>query len=223
MDSLIVDWLILVLVTPLIIVAVVLLYGFLGCEPFEAAAPAKPDAPTNLLAKAAGPNLIKLTWDDKSGGAAKFKVIRIEEGATAPNVTGNRIGHGRKEAGCTEHVEQTVSAQAILHRSLHLGEIHCDAAFRQFGVGRRCAWVGSLAAQFPLVQLAAGEIMAFGSLHHFARTQDSRSGSTGERSGHYSASGPITLWTSLMLMTGGKSHWAMRSRSTCSLGARKTQ
>lgn len=96
-------------------------------------------------------------------------------------------------------------------------------AFRHFGMCRRGAGIGGLAAHFPLVQLAAREIMTFGFPDHLPRTQNSKCGSTNKLLEPYWASGPMTLWTSLMLMTGGRSHWAIRSRSTCSLGARKTQ
>jgi len=77
------DWLILLLLIPAIIVPIVLLCGFAGCTPFaedtsKPAAPAAPAAPANLAAMAVPgtTDSIKLTWDDTSGGTAKFDVER---------------------------------------------------------------------------------------------------------------------------------------------------
>ena len=84
---------------------------------------------------------------------------------------------------------------------------HCRESLitlRHFRVGGCGARIVSLTAQFPLAKLAAGEIMAFGSLHHLPRTQDWESSSKPQSAGCYSGSGPMTLCTSLMLMTGGK-------------------
>src|SRR5262249_12454963 len=44
------------------------------------------NAPTNLRVRAAGPQLVHLTWDDNSGGTAQFKSIRLEEFSTTPSV-----------------------------------------------------------------------------------------------------------------------------------------
>jgi len=54
-------------------------------------------------------------------------------------------------------------------------------ALCKFGMGRCGAGIGSLAAQFPLIQLTAGEIMAFGFPHHSARTQNSGGSSTADK------------------------------------------
>jgi hypothetical protein len=89
MDWLILDWLILLLGVPAIIVPIVLLWGFAGCgidtvgndEPVTDLS-SKPAAPTNLKATAMGPNLIKLRWDDNTGGTTKFRGVRVEEGTS---------------------------------------------------------------------------------------------------------------------------------------------
>jgi hypothetical protein len=95
MDWLIVEWLILVLVTPVVITVVVLLYGFVGCGSFGSSPvdpstpttptgpgqPAKPPKPDKLSAKAAGPNLVKLTWQYTTPGV-QFTVERTKEGTT---------------------------------------------------------------------------------------------------------------------------------------------
>jgi hypothetical protein len=71
------DWLILLLLIPAIIVPIVLLCGFAGCTPFTEDT-TKPAAPANLAAMAVPgtTDSIKLTWDDTSGGTAKFDVER---------------------------------------------------------------------------------------------------------------------------------------------------
>lgn len=78
------DWLILILLVPAIIVPIVLLWGFVGCRSFGTSDPVKTPAPTNLKATAKSTNLISLQWDDNAGGTAQFKVTRIEEGSPAP-------------------------------------------------------------------------------------------------------------------------------------------
>ena len=85
MDWLVVEWLVLLLVTPVVITVVVLLYGFVGCgsfgsSPDVAAQPSKPARPDKLTARAAGSNLIKLTWQNTAGIGVTFTVERIEEG-----------------------------------------------------------------------------------------------------------------------------------------------
>ena len=88
MDWLIVQWLILVLVTPLVITFVVLLYGFVGCgkllgvsdPPQPSTQPSKPPKPDKLSAKAAGSQLVKLTWQNTAGPGVQFTVERVEEG-----------------------------------------------------------------------------------------------------------------------------------------------
>jgi hypothetical protein len=86
------DWLILVLVTPLIIVAVVLLYGFAGCLPDLAPLATPLQAPTDLHATAADTSLVKLVWQDNSGGTTKFKVVRDEAGSSATKTYEDLIG-----------------------------------------------------------------------------------------------------------------------------------
>lgn len=89
MDSFLLDWLILALVTPFLIVAVVLLYGFVGCGlDVTGSAPATPKAPTDLRARGTGTTTVNLRWQDNSGGGVGFKFVRFEEGASGPPVTG---------------------------------------------------------------------------------------------------------------------------------------
>lgn len=70
MDWPMMDWLILVLVTPFIIVAVVLLYGFVGCSSFGTnVTPIQ--IPTNLKAAASAADRIDLNWDSASPAVTK--------------------------------------------------------------------------------------------------------------------------------------------------------
>ena len=81
MDWLVVEWLILVLVTPVVIAVVVLLYGFVGCgELLPPDAPSTTSKPDKLTARAAGSNLVKLAWQNTAGTGVTFTVERVEEG-----------------------------------------------------------------------------------------------------------------------------------------------
>src|SRR2546425_3055869 len=83
MDPLIMDWLILVLVTPVIIVAVVLLYGFVGCGTIldisEDDNTAPPKGVTNLNAKALGVDKIILSWLNDLPDVAKYDILRSDK------------------------------------------------------------------------------------------------------------------------------------------------
>jgi hypothetical protein len=72
MEWLIADWLILVLVTPLVVVAVVVLYGFIGCGEVLGIEDRRLDLrPTHLKATAVGTERIELTWDSPSPADTK--------------------------------------------------------------------------------------------------------------------------------------------------------
>lgn len=84
------DWFILIFLVPLILVPIVLLCGFAGCgldlkATGDLPVPA-PLAPSNLSATAAGTRLIKLKWDDNSGGTAKFRIERATWGGSFSQV-----------------------------------------------------------------------------------------------------------------------------------------
>ncbi len=88
MDWLIVDWLILVLATPVVIGVVVFLYGFVGCGRFGAspappAPPAPPEfpKPTGLAATAIGTERIDLIW--VSSAPADTKEFQLERRKTS--------------------------------------------------------------------------------------------------------------------------------------------
>ncbi len=82
MEWVLFEWLILLLLVPAVIVPVVLLYGFAGCGTVLTLSDDPPAAPTNLRAKATATNAVTLTWQDNSGGTAKFKVVRTEAGTS---------------------------------------------------------------------------------------------------------------------------------------------
>jgi hypothetical protein len=72
------SWFLLLFFIPLVVVPVVLLFGFAGCAQIadlgEATDP--PLAPSHLVAKTAGASRISLHWTDNSGGTANFVVDR---------------------------------------------------------------------------------------------------------------------------------------------------
>jgi hypothetical protein len=82
MDSFLMEWLILAVVTPLVIVVVVLLYGFVGCGTILDISEDEPPAPpplkgvTNLSAKALGVDKIILSWLNDLPGVAKWDILR---------------------------------------------------------------------------------------------------------------------------------------------------
>jgi hypothetical protein len=116
MDWLITDWLILVLVTPLIVTIVVLLYGFVGCGlDVVGTGPSKSEtAPSNLKATAIGTDRIELEWQDNAGGVATwFKIERLQAGGwftVPPTPTSPHFQEGGWEDG-TDH---TYRVSAIL-------------------------------------------------------------------------------------------------------------
>ena len=82
------NWFLLFLLIPLVLLPVVLLCGFAGCAQIadlgESTDP--PPAPSNLIAKTAGASRISLHWQDNSGGTANFVVERT---TIAPDGSGS--------------------------------------------------------------------------------------------------------------------------------------
>src|SRR5262245_30769579 len=77
--SLTMEWLILCLLVPAIVVPVVLLWGFVGCyEP----ATLEPSllAPQTLEATPISTSEISLTWQDPNGGGVRFEIHRAKDG-----------------------------------------------------------------------------------------------------------------------------------------------
>lgn len=84
------EWFILIVVLPLILIPIVLLGGFAGCGELlpSSTDPVKPPAdPTNLRGKALNPTSIELEWDDNSAGSAKFEIDRETLGANPKKET----------------------------------------------------------------------------------------------------------------------------------------
>lgn len=75
------NWLLLLLLVPLILVPIVLLGGFAGCAQLiglDDVQYATPDPPANLLATATGPSSIRLDWQDTSGASVTFDIDRVD-------------------------------------------------------------------------------------------------------------------------------------------------
>src|SRR5262249_35520894 len=80
-------WLILVLVTPLIIVAVVLLYGFVGCGTELTLDDDSPNGVTNLTGKAIDVDRIVLAWLNDLDDVAKYVILRAEKNPPLAPIT----------------------------------------------------------------------------------------------------------------------------------------
>lgn len=122
----ILDWLILVLLVPAILVPIVLLCGFAGCPPFAqrcvgdadcpvgtrcvdgqcvaSALSSAPSAPEDLQANAVSDSEIDLSWTDTEPAVTSFQVERAREGedfAAISNPTGPTFQDTGLEAGTT--------------------------------------------------------------------------------------------------------------------------
>jgi len=82
------EWLILLVLVPAILVPVVLLGGFAGCsilyDPDNLPERPLPDAPTNLSARGINVSAIALTWNNPNTVPVTFKIERIREGDNDP-------------------------------------------------------------------------------------------------------------------------------------------
>ena len=77
------DWLVLVLLVPLILIPVIYLAGFAGCNWFFGIEPTipypPPNAPSDLEATATGIDRIHLSWTDNSTDATHFRIRRSDD------------------------------------------------------------------------------------------------------------------------------------------------
>src|SRR5262245_25250485 len=71
------DWLILVVLLPAVIVAIVLLYGFAGCSPFSVATPPVQE-PFDLDATDVEETRITITWKHAQAASSEFVVLRSD-------------------------------------------------------------------------------------------------------------------------------------------------
>lgn len=81
----IMQWLILLLLIPMVLVPIVLLYGFAGCGTYidTSVPPASSfTKPTSLVGESVSSSEVHLSWNITVGEAAVFKVRRIEENDT---------------------------------------------------------------------------------------------------------------------------------------------
>lgn len=77
------EWLILVLVVPAILIPVVVLWGFAGCG-FSAHAAPGAETPTNVRASGTSASTIAVTWDNPNTEPVSFLVERKKEGESIP-------------------------------------------------------------------------------------------------------------------------------------------
>lgn len=75
------EWYMLFLLVPLIVVPVVLLYGYAGCHWVFGLDEIKPRTPTNVEAEGISVDSIKITWVNSQGYPSKFRIYRVTPGA----------------------------------------------------------------------------------------------------------------------------------------------
>jgi hypothetical protein len=95
------DWVILILLVPAVLVPIVLLCGFVGCKSFDEEIAAVPDPPLGLTATRVGLDQIDLAWLDKSGGTATFLIER--DGTPLKTVNGTKHEDKGLDDGTTFH------------------------------------------------------------------------------------------------------------------------
>src|SRR5436309_526149 len=93
------EWLILVLLVPLIIVPIVVLCGFVGCGPGPVFS--DPPPPSNLSGVADGTSKINLNWISNTGGA-NFIVERAPPGGSFAPINSNVTGTTFTDSTVTE-------------------------------------------------------------------------------------------------------------------------
>jgi hypothetical protein len=100
------EWLLLALLAPLVLVPVVLMCGFAGCGSFLAAPVTAPSPPSSLVAERTGERTITLRWTH-TDATAKFNISRGESsGSLTPvpalqNVTGTQVDDTNLPEGTT--------------------------------------------------------------------------------------------------------------------------
>src|SRR5262249_50715711 len=76
------EWLILCLAVPAIVVPIVLLWGFVGCDLVFKLDIVEVLAPVNLVATPRSSTSVSLTWVPAGANAVRFEVERLDPGAT---------------------------------------------------------------------------------------------------------------------------------------------
>ena len=77
------EWLILILLVPLVLLPVIALSGFAGCDRvfgLRRVPPAPPDPPSDLRATATGTDRIELSWTDNSTSITHYRIRRSDDG-----------------------------------------------------------------------------------------------------------------------------------------------
>ena len=77
------EWLVLVLAVPAVLIPVIVIWGFSGCS-FSPVI--LPDAPTNVSAVGTGVSSIRVTWVNPDADVGSFRIERTKEGESTPTV-----------------------------------------------------------------------------------------------------------------------------------------
>jgi hypothetical protein len=126
------EWLVLILLVPAILVPVVLLWGFAGCS-FD---PQPADlilAPTNVSAAGVSVSAIALTWDNPNTDPVTFQVERTKEGESSPQILSSS-STTLQDAGLQEATTYFYKVKAIRTSDNQDSELSEQAAGRTIGV-----------------------------------------------------------------------------------------
>ncbi|RBP45376.1 hypothetical protein DES53_103374 [Roseimicrobium gellanilyticum] len=78
-----VEWILLLLLVPLIVAPIILLGGFAGCDVVFGLHEIKPRTPTNVKAMGISVSEIKITWVNSQGYPSLFRIYRVTPGTEA--------------------------------------------------------------------------------------------------------------------------------------------
>jgi hypothetical protein len=110
------EWIILIVILPLILIPIVLLTGFAGCGeflPLSESDPPVPAAPSDLIAVVKSSTSIELTWKDNTAGASKFEVRRQPNVLTVATALISTPPSPFLDTGLTPDTSYTYSVKAL--------------------------------------------------------------------------------------------------------------
>ncbi len=98
------EWTLLCLLVPAILLPVVLLFGFAGCDRFYGVDPVgvPPTAPVMLTGRPLSSSSIVLSWQTTDPASVRFQINRADEGGTFAKVTDQATGQSFTDTGLTE-------------------------------------------------------------------------------------------------------------------------